>query len=381
MEPRTTEVLFALLRSGLWGKPLTQRERAMYSPELLTRLAEIAEAHDVAHLLALGLKVNALESGRSLEGEIFRAVYRCEAQSYALAAIAAELERAEIAYIPLKGAILRSRYPELWMRTSCDIDILVNEHELERAIACLMEKLHYSVGGRGTHDISLVDQRGSHVELHFDLMEEGAVNSALGVLRAVWDHVSPCEAYRHEMTDAFFYFYHVAHMAKHFRNGGCGIRSFIDLWLLEHGEDFDAAARGELLEKGGLSAFAERSRQLSEVWLGGTEHTEVTLRMQEYILRGGSYGAIEQRVAVKKQRGGRGAYLLSRAFAPYERLVRYYPILEKRRYLLPLMQVRRWFMLMDPSVAKMAKGELAANRSVSHEEIRAIQCLMQDVGL
>jgi hypothetical protein len=40
------------------------------------------------------------------------------------------LEKAKIPHIPLKGSVLRKLYKEPWLRTSCDIDILVQEETL-----------------------------------------------------------------------------------------------------------------------------------------------------------------------------------------------------------------------------------------------------------
>ena len=55
------------------------------------------------------------------------------------------------------------------------------------------------------------------------------------------------------MTDEMFYFYHIAHMAKHFEEGGCGIRPFIDLWTLDNIKDVDHDKRDELLSRGNLN--------------------------------------------------------------------------------------------------------------------------------
>lgn len=383
MEQVWIDTLFALLRSALCGEALTASERETYSPELLPHLAEIAAAHDVTHLLALGLKHNGLLDERSaLAREIFTAVYRCEELRFELERICDALESARIDHLPLKGAVLRAYYPEPWMRTSCDIDILVRHGDLASAIACLVETLHYTASGRGSHDVALVSPRGSHMELHFDLMEEGAAKGAAPVLNAVWAHAVPCagRSHRYAMEDGFFYFYHIAHMAKHFENGGCGIRPLIDLQILRRAA-FDATAGQSLLDACALSQFALRMETLSDVWFAGGTHTALTRRMEAYILCGGSYGSIEHRVAALKKDGSRGRYLLSRAIVPYERLVRYYPILEKHRYLMPVMQVRRWFMLLHPDVAEMARGELTANHSVAREERRAVQQLLRDVGL
>ena len=75
-------------------------------------------------------------------------------------------------------------------------------------------------------------------------------------------------------------------MAKHFENGGCGIRPFIDLWILDHMKSIDLSARDVLLSQGGLLKFAHASQTLSEVWFGGKEPNELSLQMQEFLLHG-----------------------------------------------------------------------------------------------
>ena len=42
-------------------------------------------------------------------------------------------EKAQIPFLPLKGSVIRKYYPEAWMRTSCDIDILVHDEDVGRA--------------------------------------------------------------------------------------------------------------------------------------------------------------------------------------------------------------------------------------------------------
>ena len=115
------------------------------------------------------------------------------------------------------------------------------------------------------------------VQMVYDLVEEGRANNAIQVLCTVWENVTLHEGagYWYEMSDAFYYFYHIAHMAKHFENGGCGIRPFIDLWILDHMEGVDQMKRDELLEKGDLLKFAQRARTLSEVWFDAKEADKI----------------------------------------------------------------------------------------------------------
>ena len=270
------------------------------------------------------------------------------------------------------------------MRTSCDIDVLVKTEDLKAAIGALVEKRQYKYAGPNSHDVSLFAPSGVHVELHFDLVEEGHANLSSTVLQAVWGDVTLREKYGYwyEMSDEFFYFYHIAHMAKHFENGGCGIRPFIDLWILDSIPAADHDRRDALLEKGGLLRFANVARKLSRVWLGGEKADTLSQRMQEFILHGGTYGSTDNRVALQqRKRGGRIGYLFARVFAPYDKLKGYYPILEKHPWLLPVMQVRRWFMLLRPDVARRAKSELAANSSLESTKADEMSELLREIGI
>lgn len=385
MTPKN-QILFALLRCAIFDEKLTEEEQSEYSAELLPQLMRTAELGDVSHLLALGLKKNDLipKEDTRFDKHIFKAVYRHEKLKCEYESLCTAFEAAHIPFLPLKGAILRDHYPEAWMRTSCDIDVLVRREHLDTAIAYLSDKLGYAEKERATHDISLFSPAGIHVELHFDLVEEGRANNAIDVLSSVWENVS-CRhgyGYWYEMTDEFFYFYHVAHMAKHFETGGCGIRPFIDLWILDHLDGANSTVRDALLAKSGLLTFANACRALSQVWLGGRAHDALTAQMQEFLLHGGAYGSADNRVALQQnKKGGRLGYIMSRIFVPYARLKRYYPILEKHRWLTPFMQVRRWFMLIKPDVAKMARKELQTNKSLSRNKADEMQDLLENIGL
>lgn len=117
-------------------------------------------------------------------------------------------------------------------------------------------------------------------------------------------------------------------------------------------------------------------------WIENEEYDEVSYQMQEYNLYGGAYGTSENRVAIQqKKHGGRFGYLMSRVFIPYVKLRRYYPILEKHRWLTPVMQVRRWFMLLKPDAANRTKREIAMNRSMNQERAKEMKRFLDDIGL
>ena len=101
-------------------------------------------------------------------------------------------------------------------------------------------------------------------------------------------------------------------------------------------------------------------RRLSEYWFSGACGDGLEA-LEKFILSGGAYGRTDNSVSVKRmQRGGRFKYLISRIFAPYSLLKRYYPILERHPYLLPIYEVKRWIDAMKRD-GKKYRHELKEN--------------------
>jgi hypothetical protein len=379
-------VLFALIRSVICRETVSEEIKTACTARMLEDVYSLAAKHDLAHLVGQAVSKLDLPASEALtrcKHHAMQAVYRYVQLEHAYQQVCQVLEKAQLPFLPLKGAVLRGYYPEPWMRTSCDVDILVQEARLDAAAKVLQETLGYRLAGKTGHDVTYVSAEGMHVELHFDLVEDGRANAAAQVLSQVWQDARPRPGYAYwcEMGDALFYFYHIAHMAKHFETGGCGIRPFIDLWLLDSLPTADPQARDALLEAGQLLQFAQAVRKLSRVWLGGESEDSLSVRLQSFLLHGGAYGTAENRVALQQEsRGGKWAYLLSRIFAPYEKLKSYYPILEKHRWLMPVMQVRRWFMLLRPDVARRARTEVSTGSKHTPKE-DAVGSLLCDLGI
>lgn len=379
------QMFFSLLRSAVVGDPMSEDEKAACLTEWLPDMMSIAKKHDLAHLLSVAFRINGFNAGDlSNNTSEIQAVYRIAQQSYALEKLTKALEKAKIPFIPLKGSVIRQYYREEWLRTSCDIDVLVHESDVEQATNVLIGDCGCTVDGKGSHDVSLFSPGKVHIELHYDLVEDGRANKSREVLNEVWEHSKPHDNfnYWHEMSDEMFYFYHIAHMAKHFEIGGCGIRPFIDLWILDNIELKNQLKRDELLRRGDLYTFAEVARSLYKVWFEGNEHTQITKQMEEYILCGGVYGSIDNRVLVQqRKKGGRLKYALSRIFIPYKSIKFVYPILQKHRWLTPFMEVYRWFNILFDGRAKKAMHEFSYNKNVSNDNAIKIQEFLNDIGL
>lgn len=212
---------------ALIAETVLGRESAVsVGEEELPALYRMAQSQDMTHLVTDPLARRGLLSGEL--GESFRraqaiAVYRTAGLRAALAEVSAVLSEAGIPYLPLKGAVLRARYPREWMRTSCDIDILVRESDLSAALTVLTDRLEYRQASTGSsHDVSLHSPGGVHLELHFTLIESQCCLAADALLQQVWELAEPSgEGSAYVMPDALLYVYHLAHMAKHMIGGGC----------------------------------------------------------------------------------------------------------------------------------------------------------------
>lgn len=386
MNQNEIKVFFSILRSAIDSAELNDDEIQVYSRDMLPHFLELSAKHDIANLLAFGLKQNALISkeDRDIEKYIFKAVYRYERLKYEYVNLCAVLEKAQIPFLPLKGSVIRQYYPEPWMRTSCDIDILVCEEDCEKAKSVLIETCGYTYHEKGSHDISFFTSSNVHVELHYDLVEDGKANDSSKVLKNIWSKVHRRDGMKYwcEMPDEIYYFYHIAHMAKHFEDGGCGIRPFLDIWILNHRMDFDREKRNKLLSDGGLIVFAKQAELLTEIWFGNAGYTKTTKQMEDYILRGGVYGTNTNRIAVQQQKqGGKVKYALLKIFIPYDVIKFHYPILQKHKWLTSIMEVRRWGKLIFCGHLKRTAKELKYNSMVSEDVAVEMRTLLKNLGL
>lgn len=369
------------------------------SARFLIEVYKLSKAHDVAHLVGDALNKSGVfenwpaeidENERAaiskvkekFDEQIFTAVYRYENINYELEQICKTLEEAKIPFIPLKGSVIRKYYPEPWMRTSCDIDILVKEKDADNAAEYLQTQLQYGVDRKGQHDVSMFTASNVHVELHFKLLDSDF--KQVKDLIDVWsgDEISLLSDSEYQMIKELFLLYHIYHMAKHFVHGGCGIKPFIDLWIIKNKVGFDEEKAQKMLQESGLLAFFERSTDLVNVWFEDKDHSEITQEMENYILQGGVYGTLKQNLAMSQnKKGGKFRHLMSRIFLSYKDMTVYYPSLKKCPILFPFYQVRRWCRILFCGGRKAAMNEIKVNKNITTEEQERAKKLLEELNL
>lgn len=382
-------LMLEIIRRELSGESATDEIRAKLDTDTVKHILVLSKSHDLAHIVADFFEKNGLmpegEVGDYLKKQKMLAMYRYLGFSREITSIKQTLEDSKIPFILLKGSVLRKLYAEPWMRTSSDIDILVREENVERAREVIENELLYKTDSRNAHEVSMFSEDGVHLELHRALIETDEFESFEQVLSQVWDYAGREDGYEYSLvlSDDMFYYYHVAHMAKHYMHGGCGIRPFIDMHLLCTEDKEALTKRKKLLSAGGLLLFAEAAEELSSVWFSGGEYSGTTKTMAEYIISSGVYGTQENYVAVQQSKhGSRFKYVLSRIWLPYDRLKHYYPSLNGKKFLLPFYEFRRWMKLVfSGKTRKRSINEMKASGNLDKNKGNALLSHMRELGL
>lgn len=386
---KTAELFFELIRYAIKGDKLSNETLKGVSEEQLNSLFGLSKNHDCAHLITYALYQNGLikkdhPSYKKFAYEQSLAVFRYENINYELNKVCEFLDENKIEHIPLKGSVIRSLYPEPWMRTSCDIDILIKKEEKDRVVQLLTNEFGCRLEQFFDYEISLYTPRNVHLEIHLNLVAERQDKIIDEVLKDVWKYsfVRHGYSYSMEMSDAMFYFYHVAHLSKHFCASGCGVRPFIDLWLLNNAKDYEQSLRDEILAKGKLTKFDQGAKNAVSVWFDGEEYDDLTREIEDYILQAGVYGIKENwKYYYQNKNGGKFRYVLSRVFLSFKELCEYYPSLKKHKWLYPFYQVRRWFRIIFCGGAKHSVNEIKEIKNLSNDTYLKREKMMQSLGL
>lgn len=393
-ETGARERLIELLRIALTsdapsGETPPQGEHPTFPPlseKEEERLYRIAKEQDLAHLILPSAEQAGIVISppyqEKYQKQTFLALYRDERMTHTLARVCDALSAAKIAHIPLKGAVMRALYPASWQRTSCDLDILVREEELDAAVAAL-EAVGFRCGKRIFHDVHMTTDDGFLLELHFSLAEDSPTLDP--VLARVWEHSAPESegSYCYRMTPSFFLFHLLAHMSYHFSAGGCGVRPFMDIYLYRRAVEADREELSALLSEASLTKFADGAFRLSEVWFSDAPADDLCRDMESFLFGGGVYGTKQQSMAVNRaKKGGRVAFVFRRLFPPLRTLALRYPTLKKCPFLLPFFWVWRWLETLFGKEARRRNLHLLKiMNDVDGETVDRTKDLLENLGL
>lgn len=270
-------------------------------------------------------------------------------QELAACDICERLDEMQVRHMLLKGSVIKKYYPSPDMRTMGDIDILIDADRCDEVVKAFIED-GFEFAGKGELHTN-IRKGNAYVEFHRSM-----VDSFHTVLSEYYGdgfgRTEKCDgSFSYELTDGDFYVFLIAHIAKHYRHGGTGIRSLLDLYVYEKAlPDLDFEYINKELEKIGLLEFCKKIRKIAFNWYSGDFDGKFDL-MSEYIAVGGVYGIegtemqnsyifdhIDEDIRFQKIKT-----LFKIVFLGYDELKIRYPFLEGKKFLLPLFWIIRFF--------------------------------------
>lgn len=272
---------------------------------------------------------------KGIQQESLYCTMRSLAQVSCLRTVQELFKKSGIRFQVLKGAVMKQVYPRPELREMSDIDILVYEDSFEKADQVLVAE-GFNKKKEIKHHAVYEKKPFIVLEAHWDLIDKSVdknqhvhfKNDCVGVLK-------PDKEYEYEFSKEDFYVYMIAHMAKHFYEGGCGIRNLVDIYVYreKYGKDMDEAVLKEKLQKCGITDFEKHARELAYVWLNGQESSEFQDNLFWYMIDSGIYGKSENGIWSQMVKGSDNAdkkkLKLWYLFPDKEHMSETYPWVEK----------------------------------------------------
>lgn len=260
-----------------------------------------------------------------------------------------KLEEMHAKHMPLKGHIIKNLYPSPDMRTMGDLDLLIEEERCEEIVAAFVAEGFTSCAEGDLH--SNVERGNAYIEFHRSMVNEKHETLSKyfgnGFGRA---KLSQGYSYRYELSHEDLYIFLIAHIAKHYRYGGTGIRSLLDLYIYRKAyPDMDCKYIDTELEKINLLVFGKKLEKISDDWYSGGFSGEYDT-VSSYIVSGGVYGDENAPLLNEFINDAQGSIKVTKIknwlttiFPGKELMTTRYPVLKKCIILLPLFWVVRFF--------------------------------------
>ncbi len=326
----------------------------------LDALYRIASHHALTGIIGYALEYAGVEHEAFRQAKAM-AIRRAMILNAERKGVLEQLEQAGIWYMPLKGAVLQTYYPQIGMREMTDNDILFDGNRAADVRSIMEQRGFTTVIYDSEHRDEYHKLPICNFEMHRTLFFLSKNERILTYYRNVKARLIKDEGNRcgYHFSDEDFYLYMIAHEQKHYNWGGIGIRSLLDTYVFWN--RFQQTLNGELLqqklEQLGLVEFERRNRELALALFDQKPLTVEQEKMLEYMASSGTHGNkdnVIKNTALKS--GSRIKYAAKRLFLSMDAVKENYPLFYRYKILLPFLPLYR----------------LGVNRENAKREIRVL---------
>lgn len=292
--------------------------------------------------------------------------------------IAKELSYNNIDYILLKGSVTKYFYPDTSMRMMSDIDILYRNASSKEINSILGNKGYVQTKSTPKDAMYLSPNKKVKIEMQQSLVDDGFTDW-LEYLDTIWDRCEKKADNEFTMTLEDFYIYHIIHMAKHFVNGGIGLRHVLDTWVIKnYFREIDKDFIKKILAELGLNQFEYQITTLCKYWFENynlKDRDSIEL-LSEYIFANGAFGNIKQQSINELSSGN-----TRKLFPNKTTMANYYgDVIIKHPYRIPLCWIRLNMERIFRN-SKNTKNKYQALSSISNKQKEKTKQLFDICGL
>lgn len=286
--------IIALVKSAITGK----KENLPPDFDIIDVVA-IARKHQIIPIIYYGALNCGIDSELPTMQEMFNVlcqnIFMSQRQMKAINRITGLFEENAIDYMQLKGTLLKSIYPKGEMRSMSDADILIRMEQYEK-IKPILTELGYIEKSESDHEL-IWTKPELLLELHKRLIPSYN-KDYYAYYGDGWQLGKPSDEnkYRYVMTAEDQMIYLFTHFAKHYRDGGIGIKHLVDLYVYRNAnQDLDEKYIKEELEKLCLYEFYLNVLKTIDVWFNNAKPTVHTSLITEIVVNSGAYGTLKNK--------------------------------------------------------------------------------------
>lgn len=350
---RVDEIIVKSIRAALTGIGNIEA-----SEEETENAIRKAKEHGIGALVCFGLEKSGLSSNRTssvISSEIRRHIL-FDGERIRMDGV---LSENGVDHMFLKGSVIQDIYPESYLRHMTDTDILIRESDREKVRDIMVNECYSVEVYEKTEEDVYYKAPVFDYEMHVALFHENIGNDWYIIYGDVWDKLIPDDddPHRYHFDDKDMYVYLMAHAMKHFSNSGTGIKTLVDIYMIEkhYGLLSDVYVMGELKKlglEGTVPVFISAVNKLFT--MDDPMFTEDEEAVIGKVFASSQHGTRKEYMQLKlTDRGAHEVtfrakirYFFGRVFPPVSALDIKYPVLSKHPWLYPA--VALWRLIKQP---------------------------------
>lgn len=378
--------ILTLIRSAI-----TQEASSQPAGFIMTDAYPVIMKHQIITLAYEGAVLcgvsKAAPEMQKLFGHYCRCLLQSERQLRAIENICTAFQANEIDHMPLKGCNMKHLYPKPELRLMGDADILVRTSQYDK-IRPIVAKMGFSEQTESDHEY-IWQSPALFLELHKRLIPSYN-KDYFRYFGDGWKLAKKQEKTRYAMSPEDEFIFNFCHFAKHYRDGGIGLRHAADLWVfLRANPNLNENYLHTELHKLQLLDFYRNIRTLLGVWFEGSATNKKTDFMTDFLFACGVWGQKDSHEISKAAKSAHVAgsvkkgklwQLLQFIFPGKIAMQHRYPILRKCPILLPILWPVRWVtaVLFRRKNIRTQQNKL---KIATTENIESYQAALNYVGL